>query len=122
MDSRLAALSRLVSHYDVPREEVISSVITSEPFSSSSPKNFEVGTFTLVSRFGRMSTIHTHRNELPCYVFFAVLLLIVSFILATPFSLVCSVPFLVFTSMVIFHYNYVRQNSKCMSVKIEISQ
>ena len=104
MDLRLAALSKLESHYDVPREEIIvknSGVITSEPLSGSSSKDFEVGTFTLVSRFGRATTFYTHRNELPCCVFFATLLLVVSCVLATPFSLVCSVPFLVLISKVI---------------------
>lgn len=59
-----------------------------------------MGTYQLISLQSGIFTGQTYNDQLPCCVFFAVLLLIVSFILATPFSLICTVPFLVCISKV----------------------
>ena len=71
-----------------------------------SAKRYSVGTYWLISKYGRITKYNTYNNQLPCCVFFAVLLLIVSFILTTPLSLLCTVPFLVCISKVIIMLVY----------------
>lgn len=65
-----------------------------------SGERYMVGTFWLIDKYGRITKHRTYSNQLPCCVFLAVLLLIVSFILATPLSLICTVPFIVCISKV----------------------
>jgi hypothetical protein len=80
-------------------------VIKTQPTASAQPgvsgKRYSVGTFWLIGKCGRITKYNTYNNQLPCCAIFAVLLLIASFILATPLSLICTVPFLVCISKVI---------------------
>lgn len=82
-------------------------VIKIQPASAqpgASTKRYSVGTYWLIGRCGRITKYHTYNNQLPCCVFLAVLLLIASFILTTPLSLICTVPFLVCISKVLLCY------------------
>ena len=106
MDHQKAALATLESRYNIPPplkgETTVEKnhVIKSEPVGGPPPPSnqpFLVGTYTVI---GRVSTIRTHSNQLPCCVFLAVILLIASFICTSPLSLICTVPFLINISKV----------------------
>ena len=90
---------------------VPSSQNVSLPNQSSTPavrkknEKFLVGSYTVSSRSRftgerRTTQYYTHSNEIPCCVFAAVLLLLCTFICLTPLSLICTVPYLYYISVV----------------------